>query len=206
MTPDELDLALAVLARGGVVAAATETFFGLLADARREDAITRVFALKGRDAARGIALLLPHREAWADLVREIPPHAKRLADEFWPGPLTLALAGGARLDPRLQVDGTIGVRLAGPSDAARIAVAFGAPLTATSANLTGAPPAETDGDVVRPFGDAIARGDLTVIPGRAPGGAPSTLVRIEGDCLRVMRWGPIGESDLAAVVPGTPFG
>ena len=203
---DELERALRVLAEGGVVAAATETFFGLLADARQPTAIDRVFALKGRDAAKSVALLLPNREAWAALVTEVPPLAERLADAFWPGPLTIALPAQPGLDARLQLDGTIAVRWPGPSDATSLVAAFGAAVTATSANPTGRPPAEKETDVEASFGDAIARGDLFVVSGRAPGGAPSTLVRVEGGRMKVLRQGQIRESDLVGVVPSTALG
>jgi L-threonylcarbamoyladenylate synthase len=206
MTEDELPRALRVLSEGGIVAVATETFFGLLADARRRDAIDRVFALKGRDAAKGVALLLPDRTAWASLVTAIPPLAALLADRFWPGALTVALAARSDLDPRLQSAGTVAVRWPGASDAGRIAAAFGAPLTATSANLTGQKPAESSDDVEAAFGDAVARGELLVLSGRAPGGAPSTVVRVEGERVTVLRHGQIRESDLAGVVPRAALG
>jgi L-threonylcarbamoyladenylate synthase len=206
MTEDELECAVRALSEGGVVAAATETFFGLLADARRADAIDRVFELKGRDAAKGVALLLPRRDAWCDLVLAIPPFAALLADRFWPGPLTVALAARPELDPRLQWGGTVAVRWPGASDASRVVEAFGAPLTATSANLTGQKPAESAADVEAIFGEAVARGGLVVLSGHAPGGAPSTVVRIEGERVSVLRQGQIRESDLAGVVPRSALG
>jgi len=198
MTDEELAVALSILERGGIVAAATETLFGLLADARRAAALDRLFAIKGRDAAKGVALLLPDRSAWTSLVVEVPIVAERLADRFWPGPLTIALAARPDLDRRLTVDETVGARWPGGSDAARIATAFGAPLTATSANLAGEPAGATDGEVQRAFARQGAA--LFVVPGRAPGGAPSTVVAIAGDTARVVRRGAIPESDIAVVI------
>jgi L-threonylcarbamoyladenylate synthase len=206
MTEDELQRALRVLTDGGVVAVATETFFGLLADAGRSTAIDGVFRLKGRDAAKGVALLLPDSASWASLVTEVPPKARLLADAFWPGPLTVALPARSGIDARLQLDGTIAVRWPGPSDASRLTSAFGAPLTATSANVAGHAPAQTDADVERAFCDAIARGELTVVSGRAPGGAPSTLVRVDGERVQLLRQGQIRESDLVGVVPRAALG
>jgi L-threonylcarbamoyladenylate synthase len=188
------------------VAAATETFFGLLADARRSSAIDRVFSMKGRDASKGVALLLPDRAAWTSLVTEIPPLAAQLADAFWPGPLTIALSVRDGIDARLQWDGTIAVRWPGPSDASRLTAAYGAPLTATSANIAGESPAEQAADVEAAFPAAMARGELCVVSGRAPGGAPSTLVRVEGGRVQVLRRGQIRESELAGVVPRAALG
>jgi L-threonylcarbamoyladenylate synthase len=206
MNDDELTRALEVLGAGGVVAAATETFFGLLADARRTSAIDLVFSLKGREASKGVALLLPSRDAWATLVMSIPPLAARLADRFWPGPLTLALPARPGIDARLTEEGTIAVRWGGPSDASRVVAAFRAPLTATSANLAGKPPAETADEVRAAFADAIIRQDLMVLSGRAPGGAPSTLVRVDEGRVWVLRRGQIGQSELAGVVPDAALG
>jgi L-threonylcarbamoyladenylate synthase len=206
MTEEELQQALRVLAAGGIVAVATETFFGLLADVYRPLALARVFSLKGRDANKGVAVLLPAREAWASLVTEVPPLAARLADAFWPGPLTIALPAKDGIDARLQSQGTIAARWPGQSDASRLTAAFGAPLTATSANLAGCPPAEQASDVGAAFSDAIARGELWVVPGRAPGGAPSTLVRVGSGRVEVLRQGQIRESDLAGVVPRAALG
>jgi L-threonylcarbamoyladenylate synthase len=206
MTDDELTRALAVLGGGGVVAAATETFFGLLADARRASAIDLVFSMKGREASKGVALLLPSRDAWSALTSSIPPLAARLADRFWPGPLTVALPARPGIDPRLTEEGTIAVRWGGPSDASRLVAAFGAPLTATSANWAGKPPAETADEVRAAFADAVAQGNLLVLSGRAPGGAPSTLVRVDEGRVWVLRWGQIAESALAGVVPDAALG
>jgi L-threonylcarbamoyladenylate synthase len=178
MTDDELSLALGALARGAAVAAATETFFGLLVDPTRPRALDVLFAMKGRQAEKGVALLVPGKEAWRTLVAEIPELAEKLADHFWPGPLTIALAARPELDPRLTVAGTVAARCPGPSDAARIVAAFRAPLTATSANRAGEPACVTGDEVRAAFHEAVAAGDLVVVPGIAPGGEPSTLVAV----------------------------
>jgi L-threonylcarbamoyladenylate synthase len=206
VTDEELRSALSALSGGGVVAAATETFFGLLADARCSDAVDRVLSLKGRDAKKGLALLIPHRQGWSSLVTEIPALAAQLADRFWPGPLTIALAARANLDPRLTVDGNVAVRWPGPSDAARIVAAFGSPLTATSANRSGQPACTTSGEVERTFAGALGAGELVRVPGRAAGGAGSTLVAVVGDRVRIVRSGRIQEGDIRSVVPTSALG
>ena len=73
---------------------------------------TGSLSLKGRDASKGISLLLPSRDAWGSLVAEIPALANLLANRFWPGPLTMALTAREDLDPRLTVDGRVAVRWA----------------------------------------------------------------------------------------------
>jgi L-threonylcarbamoyladenylate synthase len=201
MTDDELGLAVATLRDGGIVAAATETFYGLLADARLAGTLDTLFRLKGRDAAKGVALLLPNEAAWRPLVADVPPVAERLAARFWPGPLTIALRARADLDPRLVVDGSIAVRWPGPSDAARIASAFGSPVTATSANRAGEPPCVTSEEVKAAFSQAPS--SWCVIEGRAEGGEPSTIVAADENRVRIVRSGRIRESDLASVVPAS---
>jgi L-threonylcarbamoyladenylate synthase len=201
MRQDELEGALAVLRGGGVVAAATETWFGLLADARAGRALDRVLSLKGRGTDRGITVLLPDRAAWDTLVADVPPLAALLARRFWPGPLTIALPARAGLDPRLVLDGTIGARWGAPSDACRIAEGFGAALTATSANRTGAPPLATGEEVATAFAEPLARGELLVVSGHAPGGHASTVIVVHGERARLVRHGAIDRAEIAAVVP-----
>jgi L-threonylcarbamoyladenylate synthase len=209
MTDDEVAHAVAALKSGGIVAAATETFYGLLADARLAGALDALFDLKGRDAGKGVALLLPNEASWRTLVDEVSPIAERLAARFWPGPLTIALAARSGLDPRLVVDGTVAVRWPGPSDAARIVSAFGSPVTATSANRAGEPPCVTSDDVKAAFSRELAAGAgrelgaLTVVEGRAEGGEPSTIVAFGDGRVRIVRSGRVKESDLASVVPAS---
>jgi len=192
--------AVRVLASGGVVAAATETFFALLADACNTHAVARVFHLKHRDLGKGVALLLPSREAWPDLVEGIVPLAAHLADSFWPGPLTIALPARSSVDPRLVVGGTVGVRWPGDSAAGRIAAALGRPLTATSCNVVGQPPCRSGNEVRDAFAEAIAAGELHVVEGSAPGGGPSTIVSVEPHGVHIVRDGAIARAELERVV------
>jgi L-threonylcarbamoyladenylate synthase len=192
--------ALALLGRGGVVAAATETLFGLLTDATDARAIDRLFSLKPRGHEKGVPLIVPSREVWRSLVRELPRVAERLAEAFWPGPLTIALAAAPGVDPRLLVEGTVAVRLPGESPALGLALAHGGPLTATSANAPGEPPA-TDADEVRAaFAAALGRAELHVVAGRAKGGAPSTIVTVAGEDWRVVRIGAVSPERIQAVL------
>ena len=192
--------ALATLGRGGVVAAATETFFGLLTDATDRAAIDRLFVLKPRGHEKGVPLIVPSRAVWRTLVRDLPPLAERLAQAFWPGPLTIALPAAPGVDRRLLVEGTVAVRLPGESAAAALVLAHGGPLTATSANAPGDPPATDAEQVTRAFAPALARGDLHVTTGRALGGMPSTIVTVEGESFRVVRTGAVTLERIQAVL------
>jgi len=186
-----LDAALAQLREGRVVAIATESYFGLLADAGSGAALSCLFSLKPRGADKGVPLLLPDVSSWARLVAAIPPTAERLAERFWPGALSIALPARADVDARVALGRSVAVRIPGPSPALDLVRAFGRPLTATSANLPGEPPARSDAAVKSAFGAAIADGRLLVVPGSAPGGKPSTIAVLDGAGLRIAREGAV---------------
>jgi len=182
---------LAALERGLVVAAPTESSFGLLADATRPSALAALLAVKSRGADKGIPLILPDEGSWSELVPEVPEAAWALARAFWPGALSIALPGRPLLDGRVTLGGSVAVRLPGDSPAARLVRAFGRPLTATSANLPGESPARRAAEVLQGLRQAVADGLLLVMPGDSPGGPPSTLVTLEGGRARVAREGRV---------------
>ena len=200
MTPEALEPIVLALERSGVVAIATESFFGLLADAGRPDAVERLSSLKPRGADKGMPLVLPDRAAWKALVVEIPRAASVLADAFWPGGLSIALPAARTLDRRLLLDGRVAVRVPGPSPAAELVRAFGRPLTATSANLPGEPPATTALAVERVFAEAARDGVLTVWRDEAPGGLPSTMVVVDGNHARIAREGAVKRENVQKVL------
>ena len=183
-----------ILEQGGIVACPTETWLGLLADARNHGAIERVAELKGRPADMPIALLLPDAQAVTEVASSLSGEAKALMQAYWPGPLTILLAARSGLSPRLTRDGKVGVRVPGPSPAADLVRAFGRPVTATSANLSGEPPL-CSAEELPP---RIAEGLGGVVPGVSPGGAPSTLIDTTTSPMRILRAGAI-EIDPAAL-------
>ena len=184
-----IDLAplVEVLEQGGVLACPTETWLGLLADARNEAAIERVAELKGRPADMPIALLLPHARALEELAPTPSSAARALMEAHWPGPLTILLAAKPGLSPRLTRDGKVGVRVPGPSPAADLVRAFGHPLTATSANLRGEAPLRS----AEQLPAALAEGLDGLVPGVSPGGAPSTLIDTTTSPMQILRAGAI---------------
>jgi len=200
MDANEVEAALAQLAAGKVVAAATESYFGLLADIQNPSAVEALFALKPRGADKGVPTMLPSRSAWPALVAgQIPSLAQAFADALWPGGLSIALPAAASVAARVALDGTLAVRLPGASPAAELARRFGRPLSATSANLPGAPPTTRSSEVESVFAEAVASGALFVLSGQSPGGAPSTVVRVSEADYAVARVGAVPLSALAAV-------
>jgi L-threonylcarbamoyladenylate synthase len=190
---EELTKAIAHLRAGGVVAVATETFYGLCADAKRASAVEAVFALKGREETKASALLLPGEESWEALVTDVPPLAKRICARFWPGPLTIALPAREEIHPLLKYRGKVAVRVPGASPALELVRAFGGPLTATSANPTGSPSSRSSEDVRSYF---EGRGGLFVMTGEAPGGMPSTVIEVVDGAWKMVRPGAVPASVL----------
>lgn len=196
----DFDSALGHLANGGVVAAATESFFGLLADIANPLAVEALFALKPRGADKGVPVVLPSWTAWQELVAgPIPSLARAFAAACWPGALSVVLPAADTVSAQVALGGSIAVRLPGQSVAAELARRFGRPLSATSANLPGAPPAQSSAAVHESFPRAIAEGALLVLPGESPGGAPSTLVTVSERQYAVVRAGRVALSTLDAI-------
>lgn len=183
-----MDLAhyVEILRRGGVVACPTETLQGLLANALDPAAVQRVVQVKQR-GPEPIALIIPSLEALDLVAVEVSSASRVLAAKHWPGPLTLLVRAHPTLAPELVRDGKVGVRIPGPSPALDLVRAFGAPLTATSCNPSGQPPARTEAEARGYFVNVID----DFVPGDAPGGAPSTVVDASVDPPRVIRAGAI---------------
>jgi len=191
VAPDErvLDEAARVLGRGGLVAFPTETFYGLGAAALDRRAVRRVFEVKGRPASMPLLVLVDSEAMVGRVAPEIPARARELITRHWPGALTLVLRAAAGLPAELTAGtGTVGVRLPAHATARALVRALGAPVTAPSANPTGAEPPTTAGAVLAHFGDAL---DLVLDGGPTPGGAPSTVVDVTVDPPRVIRQGAV---------------
>jgi L-threonylcarbamoyladenylate synthase len=185
-----IDQAAAALRRGEIVAFPTESSWGLGVDACSATALERLFALKDREPGKPPPLLVDGRAMVERLVARVPPRAAELMDRFWPGALTLVLPARAELPAPLVLDGGVGVRHSPHSLATALVTAFGSPVTATSANLSGHPAAMTAAEVRAAFGDRVF-----VLDGDAGGAAPSTVVRVGDDgTLTVLRRGAIDPS------------
>ncbi len=171
--------AAAMLEAGALVVLPTETVYGLAADARRPDALARIYGAKGRDAGKPVALLAATVEAVEHYGAVLSPVARRLAAQFWPGALTLVLPCG---------DGVEGFRVPDHALARDIVRRCGGVLRVTSANLSGDPPALTAADALQALGAAV---ELVLDAGRVTGTAASTVVRVEGDRVELLRRGPV---------------
>ncbi|HEV7987608.1 MAG TPA: L-threonylcarbamoyladenylate synthase [Candidatus Binataceae bacterium] len=192
--------ALAALAAGEAIVYPTETFYALGVDALSSPALERLFAIKGREPGKPVALIAAHTAMAFALAREVPAAARVLAEAFWPGPLTLVLPARDGIPTALiGDDGGVGVRVSSHPLARALATAFRGPLTATSANLAGEPPAVEPAAARRALGDKVK---VLVEDGRLAGGAPSTVVSVDRSGMRVLRQGAVNERQLAAALKG----
>lgn len=181
-----------------MVAFPTEGLYGLGVDATSAAAVARLVAVRGREGDKPILVLVRDvAMAARTVVTDVPPVARRLADRFWPGPLTIVLPARAGLPPALTAGtGTIGVRAPGHPAAAALVDGLGRPVTAPSANPPGAAPPRDVDTVRRHFGDRVA---VYVDGGELAGGA-STVVAVEEQDVRILRAGPIEESAIRALM------
>ena len=184
---EEVRRAAEVIRKGGVVAYPTDTFYGLAVDPRNADAVGRLFALKGRDAGKASPLIASGMVQAEEAV-EFTSSGRRLAERFWPGPLSLVLTAKAPISRGALGGGeTAAIRVPGEVVARALAEAAGCCITSTSANLSGRAPATTAALI---DADVRTRVDF-IIQGTSPGGAPSTIVDVTGDVPRLVRAGAI---------------
>jgi tRNA threonylcarbamoyl adenosine modification protein (Sua5/YciO/YrdC/YwlC family) len=180
-----LEQALAVLRRGALLVLPTDTVYGVAADPCEPGAEQRLNQAKGRGAAKPIPLLAADCAQIEGWPVSFTPLARLLARRYWPGALTMVLAAGAG---RWE-----GFRIPNHAPALALLRAAGRPLRVTSANRSGAPPALTAAAAADALGATV---DLVLDAGPAPGGRPSTVVKVENENLTVLREGAIPGREL----------
>lgn len=193
---DQIEQAIAILKRGGIVAFPTDTVYGLGANARDDDAVARVYEAKKRPRHLALPLLLADISQIEDVARDVPDLAWALARRFLPGGLTLVLHKASSVSNLVSGGGdTIAVRV--PDHPVPIALIQGldSPITGTSANVSGSPSPLTAKEVYRQMGDRVE----LIIDGRCPGGVNSTVLDLTGDVPRLIREGPISREEIERV-------
>jgi L-threonylcarbamoyladenylate synthase len=193
-----LPQAVAHLREGGLIAYPTETVYGLGSRARVPD-VQAVARLKGRRPDKPFLLLVADRDMAEAQGLAFSESASALARAFWPGPLTLVLPGGSgRLPDVLRgPEGGIAVRWTSHRGMARLVRALGEPVTSTSANLPGSPPAPGAAAIIRDFAPAVEAGTLLVLDGGVLGNTPpSTLVDCTRPTPRLIREGAVTLGEL----------
>ncbi len=188
-----------VLREGGIVALPTDTVYGLVALATDRAAVERVYEAKARDPAQPMPLFVGSVEQ-AELIAELNGAARRLAERFWPGALTIVLRTKPPFVTRAAAGGeTVAVRVPGDAFLREAARQLG-PLTGTSANIAGREECHTAAEVRAQLGDAV---DLIVdAPVNATGKTSTIVDCTEPGAARVLREGAIGRDALAEALAG----
>ncbi|MCK9363534.1 MAG: L-threonylcarbamoyladenylate synthase [Syntrophales bacterium] len=187
--PEKIAAAVAILKDGGVVAYPAETFYALGAAANNENAVEKIFNIKGRAFNNPLAVIVAGENDLLPLVAEIPNGARILMKRFWPGPLTMVFGTAPAVSPRLTAGtGKIGIRISSHPIAALLARELGAPLTATSANLSGEPENATAAGVMTSL-DSLP--DAIIDGGETPGAPGSTILDVTVFPPRILREGAI---------------
>lgn len=189
--PDKafIERAVDILRKGGVIAYPTETFYGLGADAFNEKTIEKIFTIKGRDVKNPVSVIIGNESGLHDLIAEIPESARLLIKRFWPGPLTLVFRASPAVPPLLTAGtGKIAIRISSHPIATALAQALRHPITATSANLSGARECTTAEEVMRELGGRI---DAVIDGGTTPGGKGSTIVDLTRTPPKILREGAV---------------
>jgi L-threonylcarbamoyladenylate synthase len=201
MPGSAIDEAVRILRAGGLVAFPTETVYGLGADAANAYAVHRIFEVKGRPADHPVIVHLAGVQELPLWAREVQPAALRLAERFWPGPLTLILkrAPGV-LDVVTGGQDTVGLRVPAHPVAHALLEAFGGGIAAPSANRFGRISPTTAHHVRDELGDRV---DLVLDGGSCTVGIESTIVDLSAGDAVVLRPGQIGAGDIEAAL-GAP--
>jgi len=187
-----------IVLQGGVIAYPTETFYGLGADVTNEEALRKIFEIKGRDFNNPISVIIGERNDAYSLISGSNSVAEKLMDIFWPGALTIIFRAAEKISPLLTAEtGKIGIRLSSHEIARRVAQELGRPLTATSANISGKPECVTANDVLVQVGDKI---DALIDAGKTEGKSASTI--IDTTCVPpiILREGVISKKTIEEII------
>jgi L-threonylcarbamoyladenylate synthase len=188
------DLVRRVLGESGLIALPTESFYGLAVAPFDEQALAKLWQIKGRSQGKPILVLIGDRSQLEPFVRSVPRAADVLMNAFWPGPLTIVFAAASGLSNAVTAGtGSVGIRLSAWQPLIDLLRRVG-PVTGTSANREGMPAPKTAEEVQYNLGDAV---DLIIDAGPTPGGPPSTVIDVRGP-IRIIRNGSIDRAIIAA--------
>jgi L-threonylcarbamoyladenylate synthase len=198
VTQTEINQAVVLLKQGKLVAFPTETVYGLGADARNPQAIKQLFEVKGRSADHPVSVLLAEPAQIAEWATEMNVFAQRLAQHFWPGPLTLILPRVEQVSPLLTGGHpTIGIRMPNHPVTQKLLRAFGSGIAAPSANRFGGVSPTQAVQVKEALGDAVA---LILDGGDCTLGIESTIVDCSGEQPCITRLGALAASEISKVI------
>ena len=193
----QVEQAIIILKKGGIVACPTDTVYGVVAAINIEPAVARVYQIKGRPHSQALPILLAEKYQIAEVAKVVPPLAQRLADRFFPGALTIVLPKADSVPDIVTGGGkTVAVRIANHPIPTAIIRGLGMPIVGTSANLSGSPSALTAEEARAQLGDRV---DLIIDGGRCTGGRESTIVDLSGQTPLILRQGAIPLEEIKQV-------
>ena len=195
----QIKQAVAILKNGGLVSYPTDTVYGLGACMTDTKAVDRIFQVKGRPKGMALPVLLADVTQIKDIVISVPPIAQRLADEFFPGALTIILPKSDYMPDIITGGGrTVAFRIPDHPVPLALIRGLGKPIVGTSANLSGQPSALTAMEVQAQIGDKI---DMVIDGGKCPGGIESTVIDLSGERPVIRRQGAISVERLRKILP-----
>lgn len=198
LNSSQAEKAAQILERGGIVAIPTETVYGLAADAYNEKAILKIFEAKGRPPDNPLIVHIADINSIYDVVSEFPPKAQKLAEHFWPGPLTMILPKNPKI-PDIVTAGmnSVAVRFPSHKIAVQIIKQARSALAAPSANISGKPSPSKFEHVVQ---DLSGKVDAMVDGGDCDVGVESTVVSMLGSVPKILRPGAVTAQDIKNVL------
>src|SRR5947207_9629696 len=189
MSSGGIGKAVEILRAGGLVAFPTETVYGLGADATNAEAVAKIFAAKGRPATNPLIVHVADVDTARRFAASWPLAASHLAEQFWPGPLTLVLPRSPAIVPAVSAGlRTVGLRVPNHPLALQLLQQFGGPVAAPSANRSNRVSPTTAQHVRDELGDAV---DLVLDGGPCAVGIESTVLDLTGDRPAILRPGGV---------------
>lgn len=193
--------AAALLRAGGLVAVPTETVYGLAANGLDEDAVRRIYEVKGRPETKPISLLVSGLEMAAEFCLELPEAAHELARRFWPGPLTMVLGATEAVSSTVRAGGsTVGLRCPDHEVTLALIRECGLPLAAPSANISGQASPKCAQEVEQSFDGRV---DCIIDGGDCRLGIESTIVDLTVTPPRILREGGLTRAQIEEVLGET---
>lgn len=191
-----LEEAIGVLQHGGVIAFPTDTVYGIGASLEHPAALQRIYDLKGRSPDKPLPILVARVEMLDQLSPDVDERLVELAEQFWPGALTIVLPAADHLPAEVKApDNTIGVRLPNHSIPLTIAERAGGAIATTSANISGEEAAHSATQICEAFGNSV---DVILDGGFAPEQNSSTVIRVSDGEIVILREGVISADDIRA--------
>jgi L-threonylcarbamoyladenylate synthase len=192
-TPDPVAIRYAAefIRRGELVAVPTDTFYGIAADPFNLAAVDQIYRVKGRPETRALPILVKSVAQAIVLARDVPYTFHKLAETFWPGPLTILVEASSGVPLKVTANtGNVAIRWPKSAIVNALIDILQGPITGTSGHISGQPACASALDLVEQLGDRLP---LIIDAGNTPGNLASTIVKLDGDDWMVMREGVISE-------------